>query len=254
MYLLLPQSSHSAELNPRNTAILIFAQNPGRDAFSKGIPGGDRLFEKLTASAILKARRTGLHCFHSGSADQTGACFGERLANAMERCFREGVDNLIVIGNDSPALRTRDLLEAADMLEREKAILGPAADGGVYLIGMHRSVFNRGDFQSLPWKDNSLFYHMLEGLHAETGKRPAIMECQADLDSLVDLQNWAGNIVITGSEVIRMIRGLISRLARPSGALPACPPETYRRKSYNKGSPGPATSHHPYPMALLPGW
>ena len=224
-------------MSQQNTAILVFARRSRRDARAKGIPGGDRLFDRLTAETLQKVRRSGLPWFHIGEGEQLGACFGDRLTHAMDCCFERGFENLIVIGNDSPGLTVRLLRNAAALLEQEPAVLGPSADGGVYLIAVRRHTFVKSLFRDLPWKEDTLFGHLSEGIRTCNGKNPFLLECLSDLDSLGDLRNWLHHAPMARGRILRLIRGLVTGGAIPSvlSLLPLG--DTYTRIHYNKGSP-----------------
>ena len=60
---------------------------------------------------------------------------GERLASLFYMGFRRGVTRLVVLGSDSPTVPPEVVHEAFDDLEHRKVVLGPAEDGGYYLLG-----------------------------------------------------------------------------------------------------------------------
>ena len=225
-------------MTPTRKAVLIFSRSSQADALAKGIPGGDRLFDQLTAETLLKVRRSGLPWFHFGSKEQTGSSFGARLTNAIAQCFEKGFEELIVIGNDTPALTTQLLREAASALHRKKTVLGPAPDGGTYLIGIHRSVFVRKDFEGLPWQDHALFESLRNYIQARSGHFPAELKCLKDLDCMDDLRHLARIPFLAGSDIIRLIRGLISHSAGSVFQTVDIPIQIFTGRRYNKGSPG----------------
>ncbi len=69
---------------------------------------------------------------------QHGGDLGERLRHVFEDAFRLGAGSVVVIGSDLPDLPTRLIAQAFDMLDgdSDRVVLGPAEDGGYYLIGM----------------------------------------------------------------------------------------------------------------------
>ena len=69
---------------------------------------------------------------------QRGRHLGERLANAFAVFLREEWDKTVVLGGDSPLLPHAFVEEAFYSLDRHDVVLGPAADGGYYLIGLRR--------------------------------------------------------------------------------------------------------------------
>jgi rSAM/selenodomain-associated transferase 1 len=67
---------------------------------------------------------------------QQGQDLGERMQGAFEWAFEQQYEQVVIIGSDCPQL-TRDIIEQAfAQLNTTKVVLGPAADGGYYLLGM----------------------------------------------------------------------------------------------------------------------
>lgn len=82
---------------------------------------------------------------------QRGDTFGERLFHAAADLFRLGYDACCLIDSDSPTLPRALLTSAVEELRRpgDRLVLGPADDGGYYLIGMKRA--HRRLFEEIPW-------------------------------------------------------------------------------------------------------
>jgi len=83
---------------------------------------------------------------------QEGGDLGARIEQAARRGL-EGSDRVIVIGSDAPALPAALLQLAAARLERADAVLGPAVDGGYYLLGLRRCEL--GLLAGLPWSESN---------------------------------------------------------------------------------------------------
>lgn len=84
---------------------------------------------------------------------QRGETFGERLSNATFDLLAVGYASLCLIDSDSPTLPTAALVAAVAELSRpgDRCVLGPADDGGYYLIGVkgaHRQLFERIDWST----------------------------------------------------------------------------------------------------------
>ncbi|HEX9282550.1 MAG TPA: TIGR04282 family arsenosugar biosynthesis glycosyltransferase [Gemmatimonadales bacterium] len=67
---------------------------------------------------------------------QVGASLGDRLRHAFAREFAEGAQRVVVIGSDCPGVNRRVVAEAFTALGGHDVVLGPALDGGYYLIGL----------------------------------------------------------------------------------------------------------------------
>lgn len=67
---------------------------------------------------------------------QVGATLGERMANAFRNSFSKGYKNVILIGSDCLEINESILNQAFEALKDNEMVIGPAVDGGYYLIGM----------------------------------------------------------------------------------------------------------------------
>jgi uncharacterized protein len=74
---------------------------------------------------------------------------GERMARAVESALAQGYQRVVIIGTDCPAIDQNLVREAFDRLHQNDLVLGAAADGGYYLIGLRRWVPEI--FQAIPW-------------------------------------------------------------------------------------------------------
>lgn len=137
-----------------STAILLFSRTPQEEARSKRIVSRHKtvaITQVLQAHGLRQARKTGLPILVSTGADQYGQTFGERLASAVENAFAQGYEHLLVMGNDSPDLSSTDLHFAQQQLSNQRLVIGPATDGGTYLLGFSRSAYRRDLFINLAW-------------------------------------------------------------------------------------------------------
>lgn len=118
---------------------------------------------------------------------------GLRLRRQVVRARREGVTELVLIGSDLPQLCGADLLAAFAALRRSPLVLGPARDGGYWLIGLspQRSAprLFAGAHAPIPWGRPSVLRSTLEGATAE-GLTPILLAERADLDRPSDLAAW----------------------------------------------------------------
>ncbi len=80
---------------------------------------------------------------------------GVRMALAFKEAFREGATKVVVIGTDCPGLEAEILHQAYRELDTCEAVIGPASDGGYYLLGLSRE--NPGLFAKIPWSTPHVF-------------------------------------------------------------------------------------------------
>lgn len=86
---------------------------------------------------------------------QGGGTLGDRLAIATGQACSEGAEQVVVIGTDSPWLTADDVAEAFEALRDHDVVLGPAQDGGYYLIGLTRP--QPALFEGVAWGTSSVY-------------------------------------------------------------------------------------------------
>ena len=145
------------------------------------------LFQALTSHTIKTVKKSGLPFFHISEKEQYGNAFGERFSNAIQTIYDKGYENIITIGNDSPQLKANHLIEANNQLKLGKTVLGPAHDGGFYLMGLHRSNFNAELFVRLPWQRFGLF-NKISQLFKSLGSDLYQLQVLHDIDNKVDVK------------------------------------------------------------------
>ena len=144
------------ELNEHKTAILVFALSSQEEQKHKNINNGDNLFNALSEHSLKIVKKTGLPYFHYTEKEQEGDTFGERFTNAIQFVFNRGYKQIITIGNDTPQLKASHIRKTALLLSNDTSVLGPSADGGFYLMGLHRENFDSRKFKDLPWQTSNL--------------------------------------------------------------------------------------------------
>jgi len=83
---------------------------------------------------------------------QEGKNLGERMLNAFQYVFARGYKNVAILGSDSPTLPLKNIDEAFEKLSKSDLVLGPAEDGGYYLIGLtqaHPDLFDNIEWSSI---------------------------------------------------------------------------------------------------------
>jgi rSAM/selenodomain-associated transferase 1 len=89
---------------------------------------------------------------------QVGADLGARMSNAFQTVFETGVSRAVLIGSDLPNLPEEIIVEAFLALNKgNHAVIGPAEDGGYYLIGFRYDTFLSRVFDGIPWSTVTVF-------------------------------------------------------------------------------------------------
>jgi rSAM/selenodomain-associated transferase 1 len=118
---------------------------------------------------------------------QTGTDLGERMERAFVRIFREGADKALLIGSDIPGLSSAVILEAFDSLTSHDAVIGPARDGGYYLIGFQKNGFDAAVFHDMIWSTKAVFGETIMRLRENARNVHVLPQC-TDVDTKEDLK------------------------------------------------------------------
>ncbi|MFO7593416.1 MAG: TIGR04282 family arsenosugar biosynthesis glycosyltransferase [Pseudomonadota bacterium] len=192
-----------------DTALLIFAKAPiPGQAKTRLIPalgkvGAAELQQRLLANTVQMTKELGecaveLWCTpdteHPAFSTtglplqpQQGADLGERLSRAMQAAL-EHYPVAIVIGTDCPELKAEDIRHGLRLLQAgNEAVIGPAADGGYYLLGLSR--FEPSLFEGVSWGDNTVLEETLERLQ-RAGMHCEKLTVKHDLDRPEDLYRF----------------------------------------------------------------
>jgi rSAM/selenodomain-associated transferase 1 len=115
---------------------------------------------------------------------QADGDLGVRMEDAFARAFEEGAEQVVIVGSDLPELSASLLRRAFGVLDAHPAVVGPARDGGYYLLGLTRSV--AGIFHGIAWSTPHVLAATLERFGA-AGIHPPLLEELADVDEVEDL-------------------------------------------------------------------
>lgn len=121
---------------------------------------------------------------------QRGSNLGARLWHAFHNAFNAGVWRAVIIGCDIPSLCADIIRDGLDALQNSDVVLGPACDGGYYLIGMQRPYPEL--FESVDWGSNSVCDQAL-GRIRRIGLRAALLPQLRDIDTPEDLETIRGD-------------------------------------------------------------
>ncbi len=117
---------------------------------------------------------------------QKGKDLGERMNNAFKKAFDTGYEKVVIIGSDSIEISEKHLNEAFKQLDENEYVIGPAKDGGYYLLGMksHSSTL----FEGKKYGHDKVLKELLEEI-AKTKKEFYLLDELNDIDTFQDLKD-----------------------------------------------------------------
>ena len=127
-----------------------------------------------------------------GLRPQGAGDLGDRMAAAIGGALDAGAERVVVIGTDCPDISAASVEEAFALLGTADVVIGPATDGGYYLIGMSRS--HSVLFERVPWSAADTLRVTLERARAH-GISVALLEERADIDTADDWRAWLARAV-----------------------------------------------------------
>jgi rSAM/selenodomain-associated transferase 1 len=123
---------------------------------------------------------------------QSEGDLGCRMASAFQTSFVAGINAVVLIGTDCPDLKAQLIAEAFQALCQHDLVLGPALDGGYYLIGLRRLIPEL--FTGIPWSTAEVLPQTLkiaQRLELAVAQLPLL----SDVDRPEDLSVWNPNNV-----------------------------------------------------------
>jgi len=118
---------------------------------------------------------------------QCGKDLGERMKNAFLHTF-DNFSRIVIIGSDSPDLSQDFLRQAFRSLDTHDVVIGPASDGGYYLIGFSKKAFLPEAFDNISWSTDSVFEQTVNVLNQHRRKIYFLPQWY-DVDTLDDLKS-----------------------------------------------------------------
>lgn len=118
---------------------------------------------------------------------QPAGDLGARMTAAFDDAFAAGAGRVAIIGTDCPGLRASHLTQALARLETADLVLGPATDGGYYLLGLRQP--HPALFQQKAWSTDSVLRDTLADAR-RLGLRVALLPELRDVDNADDLAVW----------------------------------------------------------------
>lgn len=118
------------------------------------------------------------------SALQTRGDLGARLEGAFRQAYEDGLERVVIVGSDSPTLPLDYLDQAYEALSAHDVVLGPAEDGGYYLVGT--SCFVPELLRGITWGSPRVLEQSTEAL-SRAGRSFHLLPPWYDVDTSEDL-------------------------------------------------------------------
>jgi len=168
-----------------------------------------QMTEHIISTVAAVSKRAGLTvgvCYEGGDAammrDWLGPQFiyrpqgsgnlGQRINKAFDEAFGAGIEAVVIVGSDIPGISTDIIQQAFEVLQKNDLVLGPAHDGGYYLIGMQRAAARRANpqlFKGIKWGSSEVLGQTLQ-VAGTLGLHFVLLESLADVDRPEDLHVW----------------------------------------------------------------
>ncbi len=116
---------------------------------------------------------------------QKGVGLGERMHHAFDQAFKDGGKKAIIIGSDCYELKKKHIEWAFERLNENDLVIGPAEDGGFYLLGMkspHPQLF-----ENKTYSHEHVFNHLVEAAQKED-LTFELLDPLSDVDELADIK------------------------------------------------------------------
>ncbi len=122
-------------------------------------------------------------------APQGTGSLGERLATTVVDHFQNGATSVVIIGSDCPDITAQDIRNAHNALANADVVLGPATDGGYWLIGLRHPAV--GIFDDIAWSTDAVF-QQTQARAASLNLSLATLRPLDDVDTHEDWLRWKG--------------------------------------------------------------
>lgn len=134
---------------------------------------------------------------------QHGTNLGERMFNALEKVFNAGSDTAILTGSDLPDLAPDIVQKATQSIQKSPACIGPASDGGYYLIGFQKDYLTESIFENMEWSTERVFIETISRFE-KLKIKPAILPEHQDMDTIADVKR----LIATPANAVRCPRSM----------------------------------------------
>jgi len=170
--------------------LIVFAKNPilGKVKTRIAKTLGDKVALDIYKALLLKTKEEVASDIWDNIATekkvQKGKNLGERMYNAFSEGFKFGYNKICIIGTDLWDIKSEEINNAFTTLEKNEIVIGPANDGGYYLLGLKKLV--KKIFQNKNWGESDVLSDTLNDLKENIIK---LLPPKNDIDFEKDVRN-----------------------------------------------------------------
>jgi rSAM/selenodomain-associated transferase 2/rSAM/selenodomain-associated transferase 1 len=181
-----------------------------------GAEGAADLQRKMTEHTMLQVKRVSTRRelsieirYHGGDKNlmqnwlgqdfgyrpQGSGDLGRRMKRSLEDAFRAGATEAVIIGTDIPEITEGIIQKSFDALKLKNLVLGPAKDGGYYLIGLQKNSLSKAIpdlFTGINWGAGDVFEKTIK-IAKDSGLSFTLLDVLKDVDHPEDLMTWEGS-------------------------------------------------------------
>lgn len=161
-----------------------------------------KVYKKLSehTHSITKSLECTKHLFYSDKLEendlwtgnfqkhvQQGNDLGEKMNNAFQYAFKENHQKVIIIGSDCYELNSEIIEDAFSKLDKADFVIGPASDGGYYLLGMKAA--NSYVFKYMQYSTSLVLKQTLDKIRSYNDS-VSLLKVLSDIDTIEDLERY----------------------------------------------------------------
>ncbi len=119
---------------------------------------------------------------------QKDETLGEKMQHAFSLLFKKGYENVLIIGTDCPGITTEIVADGFKKLKTQDVVIGPAEDGGYYLLGMNK--LQTDLFKDISWSSERVRQQTIDKLKKQNLTH-SLLPTLNDVDEEKDVpQGW----------------------------------------------------------------
>ena len=112
---------------------------------------------------------------------------GDKMKDGFQKVFADGNQKVVIIGSDCASLTPEIVLEAFEKLDDHDFVIGPADDGGYYLLGMNS--FEPTVFDNVVWSTEEVLNQTITNIKA-LDKKHVLLTVLSDIDYEEDWKKY----------------------------------------------------------------